>query len=83
MAERRTKVVLNIAGWDELRKSPEVEKLVADTAQGVADRAGEDFLVAVHQRKKQVVANVYPSTAKAMAREAKHGLLSKAVGGGG
>lgn len=82
MAKRRTKVVLNIPGWDELRKSPEVEKLVEDVAQGIADRAGDGFAVAVHQRRKLVVANVYTETADAMRAEAKNGALSKAVGGG-
>ncbi len=83
MAKRRTKVVLNSTGWDELRKSPEVEKLVADVAQDIAERAGDGFAVAVHQRKNLVVANVYTETADAMRAEAKSGALSKAVGGGG
>lgn len=79
----RTKVVLNIPGFDELRKRGEVQALVKDEADKIATRAGPGFAVAVHQKGSRVIANVYTETADAMRAEAKHGALSKAVNSGG
>lgn len=79
----KTKVKLNIAGFNELRKSGEVEALVSGEAEKIASAAGSGFAVGVHQKGSRVIANVYTETADAMRAEAKSGALSKAVGGGG
>lgn len=79
----RTKIKLSFAGFNELRKRSEVEKIVTDEAEKIADRAGEGFVASTHHKGTRVVARVYPTTVKAMISESKHGALSKAVGGGG
>lgn len=79
----KSKVKLNIAGFNELRKSGEVEALVSGEAEKIASAAGPGFAVGVHQKGSRVIANVYTETADAMRAEAKSGALSKAVGGGG
>lgn len=79
----KTKVKLNIAGFNELRSRGEVAAIVEEQANGIAGRAGDGFEVGVHQKGTRVIANVYTRTAKAMVAEAKHGALSKAVNGGG
>lgn len=79
----KTRIKLNLAGFNELRKRAEVESIVTAEAEKISAIAGEGFASSTHQYGSRVVARVYPITAKGMAREAKHGLLSKAVGGGG
>lgn len=79
----KTRVKLNIDGFNELRKRGEVESLVAAEAEKISDRAGPGFAVGVHQMGTRVIANVYTETAKAMVAEAKRGALSKAVSDGG
>lgn len=78
----KTKVKLNISGFQELRKRGEVEAIVSSEAERIAEKAGPGFSVGVHQIGSRVIANVYTETAGAMRAEAKTGALSKAVGGG-
>lgn len=77
------KVVLHNAEFARMRNSPEMKAAVSAEAQKIANRAGPGFLVGVHNMDSRVIANVYTGDAEAMRAEAKHGALSKAVGGGG
>lgn len=76
------KVKLNIAGFNALRNSPEMVAALEAEARKTQARAGAGVGVAVHKKSSRAIANVYTESAEAMKSEAKHGTLSKALGGG-
>ena len=74
----KTKVKLTLAGFYGLRTSPE---MLAALNTEVQARAGAGFASSAKAGAKTAVARVYPTGAAGVRAEAKHGALSKAVGG--
>jgi hypothetical protein len=77
----KTKVNLTLAGFYGLRTSPEMLSALKTEAAKVQARAGAGFESSVKAGAKTAVARVYPTGAAGIRAEAKHGALSKAVGG--
>lgn len=75
----KTRVVLNIAGFNEFRKSVEMEALVSELAEGVQGRVGQGYAVDTHQMPSRVIASVYTDTFEAMQHELETNDLLKAV----
>lgn len=76
----KTKVVLNNNGFYGLRTSPEMVAALANEASTIAVKAGEGFRPVVNIGGKTSVGRVIATTNKAARREAKYGVLSKAMG---
>ena len=77
----KTKVKLTLAGFYGLRTSPEMLAALSTEAAKVQARAGTGFASSAKAGAKTAVARVYPTGAAGVRAEAKHGALSKAVGG--
>lgn len=75
------KIKLHVQGFNELRNSPEMLDALTEESGKVRDRAGAGFEAAVHKKSSRAIANVYTESAEAMVEEARHGTLSKALGG--
>lgn len=67
------------SAFDAIRRSPGMEAVVSNVAQGIADRAGENFGVRTRAYKSRVVATVSATNAEGMRQEATDKALSKAV----
>ena len=62
----KTKVKLNISGFNELRKCAEMQAGLSEIAQGIAGRAGDGYASDLTQYPSRVVASVYTESAEAM-----------------
>lgn len=80
MAEKRFK--LYYPGLEEIRKSPEVENLVSIACEGVADRAGDEYIFDTRVGKQRIIGMVKPGTPHAYYSNLKYNTLAKALGGG-
>lgn len=67
----RTKVKLLYSGFDQLRKSPEMQGYLDELIQGVAQRAGDGYAADVMVGRKKVIANAYTDSFKARRECAK------------
>lgn len=77
------KFELNMAGLNELMKSPEMEAALESAGQSVARIAKGNYGVRVHQATWVAIANVYPED-KGSAQEAlKNGALTRALSASG
>jgi hypothetical protein len=76
-----TKVKLNLAGFRELRTSPEVVADLKRRGEAVAERAGDGYEVLVNsERAKRGGVTVIASSPKAKRREARDHPLLQALG---
>lgn len=71
---------LNLAGLNELMKSPEMQSALQQAGSAVAGSAGVDYGVRVHQASFVAIANVYPDSKEAAADNYKNNSLLKALG---
>lgn len=78
---KRVEIELNSAGIRELLKSSEMESFCRQQAEGVANRAGDGYVVDTHVGKTRVNAMVSAETRKAYYSNLKHNTLLKALGG--
>jgi hypothetical protein len=73
---QQVKIKLNNAGFQKLRTSPRMEKLVMDAARAVAQDAesatGEEFGYATSPGTKRAASAVFPDTYEASREVAKH-----------
>lgn len=74
---------LNLPGLNELMKSPEMVSVLEQAGNTVANIAGDDYGVRVHQATFVAIANVYPDSKKAAADNYKNNTLVKALGASG
>lgn len=77
---KNVKFVLNMAGLNELMKSNEMEAILEDAGQSVAQAAGGDYGARVHQASFVAICNVYPDSKDAAAKNFKENTLIKAIG---
>lgn len=78
----KVEIKLNYEGVGELLKSPEIEDICRELAQGVADRAGDGFEVNTYVGARRVNAGVEAATPQAYYRNMRTNALLKALGGG-
>ncbi|HEL1545481.1 hypothetical protein HPA24_04455 [Streptococcus suis] len=77
MASMRFK--LNRAGVRELMKSPEMQAVLTDKANGIRNRAGAGYESDIFVGKTRANAMVYADSIKAKRDNKKHNTLLKAV----
>ena len=79
---KNVRIEWNEKGFDELRKSPEVEAWLNDIATNtVMQRLGKGYGYEIKKGKKRLVCNVFPKTAKARKENLDKNTLLKAIGG--
>ena len=71
---------LNLAGLNELMKSPEMQAGLQDAGNAVSNVAGGDYGVRVHLASYVAIANVYPNTKRAAQDNYENNTLVKALG---
>lgn len=71
---------LNLPGLNELMKSPEMKACLEEAGTAVADAAGEDYGVRVHDADFVSIANVYPTSQEAAQENYENNTLLKALG---
>lgn len=74
---------LNLAGLNELMKSPEMQTALELAGQTVAGVANGDYGVRVHLANFVAIANVYPDSKAAAQDNYKNNTLVKALGASG
>ena len=84
----KVKIELNLAGINELMKSPEIQEALTSAGDAVAQAAsgmagGEPFGVRTHLAKWVAITNVYPESKKAYRNNLEDNTLLKAVGAAG
>lgn len=80
---KKVKFELNLAGLNELMKSSEMQGALESAGRAVANNAGTDYGVRVHQASYVAIANVYPDSKQAAAENYKENTLLKALGASG
>ncbi|WP_029171113.1 hypothetical protein [Streptococcus suis] len=70
---------LNRAGVRELLKSPEMQAVLTDKANGIRNRAGDGYESNVYVGTTRANAMVYTDTIQAIRDNLKNNTLSKAV----
>ncbi|HEM3702169.1 TPA: hypothetical protein U1D11_000639 [Streptococcus suis] len=73
------KFKLNRAGVRELLKSPEMQAVLTDKANGIRNRAGDGFATDIYVGKTRANAMVYADSFKAKRDNKKNNTLLKAV----
>lgn len=84
----KVKIELNLAGINELMKSPEVQEALTSAGDAVAQAAsgmagGEPFGVRTHQANWVAITNVWPNSRKANSANLQDNVLLKAIGTAG
>lgn len=79
----KSKVELNISGLREVMKSGEMQAALQTAGNAVANAAGGDFGVRVHQHTYVAIANVYPNSKEAAKKNYEENTLLKACGSAG
>ena len=82
------KIELNLAGVNELMKSPEIQAALQAAGEAVAQYAsgmanGEPFGVRTHLANWIAITNVYPDSKKAREKNLKDNVLLMGVGAAG
>lgn len=77
------KFELNLAGLNELMKSPEMEAALEAAGQSVARIANGNYGVRVHQATWVAIANVYPEDKESAKEALKNGALTRALSASG
>ena len=75
----KMKFVLDIAGVDELRKSPEMQAILKQYGSEKAAQAGVGYESDVHVFSKRAVAHVYADTPEAKRDNYENNTLIKVV----
>ncbi|NQP34764.1 hypothetical protein HO921_10470 [Streptococcus suis] len=73
------KFKLNSAGVRELMKSPEMQAVLTDKANGIRNRAGDGYESDIYVGKTRANAMVYADSYQAKRDNKKHNTLLKAV----
>lgn len=73
-------VKLNLAGINELMKSPEIQASLEYAGEAVAAAAGEGYETRSHVINWVAVTNVYPATREAAQDNYRNNTLQKAIG---
>ena len=55
-------IELNDAGVQELLKSPEMQAILSELAQGKVSQAGDGYSYEVHTGEKRAYCNIFPAT---------------------
>ena len=71
---------LNLPGLNELMKSSEMQSVLEAAGKAVANNAGSDYGVRVHNASYVAIANVYPNSKKAAKENYEDNTLLKALG---
>ena len=74
---------LNLAGLNELMKSPEMQAHLTQAGRAVAAAAGRDYGTRTHVASYVAIANVYPESRKAAKDNLENNTLVKALGAAG
>lgn len=77
---KNVKFKLNLAGLNELMKSPQMESILDAAGQAVAQAAGPEYAHRVHQASFVAICNVYPDSKNAANENFKENTLIKAIG---
>lgn len=81
MSVKVVQIELNDEGVRELLKSPEIERICRDLAEGIASRAGDGYQVSTYTGRTRVNASVVAATNAAKRDNMKNNTLLKAVKG--
>ena len=73
------KFQLNSLGVSALLRSPEMQAILEEKGQGIAERAGEGFELTVSSGQKRANEKISTTDIKSMARNKKHNILLKAM----
>ena len=73
------KVKLNSSGVRELLKSAEIQSLLAERAQQVANRLGDGYAIDPYVGKNRANVSIHPETAKAFRETYKENSILKAL----
>lgn len=79
---KKIKIELNIAGFNAIRRSPEVRADLKRRANAIAAQAGEGFEVIETDNSSRSGAMVVAATREARMAEATDKALTKAIGAG-
>ena len=79
----KVKFELNLPGLNEVMKSPEMQSVLLEAGQKVANAAGSEYAAEVHTANYIAISNVYPANAKAAHDNYTNNTLLKAVGSAG
>lgn len=74
---------LNLAGLDEIMKSPAMQSHLDAAGSVVSSIAGGDYGVRVHVADYTAIANVWPNTQRAAKDNYENNMLVKALGASG
>lgn len=77
----KVKFELNRAGVGELLKGAEMQQILSEAGQQVANNAGDGFELKVAVRPTRAVATIAPDTVAAHFKNLKENILLKALGG--
>lgn len=77
---RIVKIKLNRAGVRRLLKSDEMQELLTERAQEIADRCGAGYKTDSYVGQNRANARVWPETAKARQDNHRNNTLEKALG---
>lgn len=75
------KVELNYAGFNELRKSSEMQEIVGGLAKNIAEKCGKGYGSDVKQMGTRVVASVHTESIKAALDNNRNNTILKKMGG--
>lgn len=75
----KMKFELNSSGVSALLKSGEMQGLLQEKGQAVAERAGDGFELTVSPGQKRANAKISTTDIKSMKKNAKHNILLKAL----
>ena len=75
----KMKFELNSSGVSALLKSGEMQGLLQEKGQAVAERAGDVFELTVSPGQKRANAKISTTDIKSMKKNAKHNILLKAL----
>lgn len=71
---------LNLAGLNELMKSPEMQEVLTAKGAEVASKAGSDYGYRTHVADYVAITNVYPKTPEAAKDNYENNTLLKVLG---
>lgn len=74
---------LNLPGLNELMKSVEMQAILRQAGESVAQASGEGYECKVKEASFVALAKIYPTTTHAARSNAKHNTLLKALGATG
>lgn len=74
------KFELNLPGLNELMKSAEMEKILDEAGEAVANAAGAEYGHRVHQASFVAICNVYPDSEESAKENYEENTLLKAIG---